>query len=50
MLCLTDTSLYVYICVKQFGMENFKLKLEKKTAVYTAKYLLMMSSKSARNT
>jgi len=24
LLCLTDTSLYVYICVKQFGMAEIK--------------------------
>ena len=24
-LCLTDTSLYIYICVKHFGMANIKL-------------------------
>ena len=23
-LCLTDTSLYIYICVKHFGMANVK--------------------------
>ena len=23
-MCLTDTSLYIYICVKHFGMTNFK--------------------------
>jgi len=23
-LCLTDTSLYIYICVKHFGMANIK--------------------------
>ena len=23
-MCLTDTSLYSYICVKHFGMENIK--------------------------
>jgi len=26
LLCLTDTSLYIYICVKQFGMANIKPK------------------------
>ena len=25
MLCLTDTSLYIYICVKHFGMAKIKL-------------------------
>jgi len=25
LLCLTDTSLYIYICVKHFGMANTKL-------------------------
>ena len=25
MLCLTDTSLYIYTCVKHFGMANVKL-------------------------
>jgi len=24
LLCLTDTSLYIYTCVKQFGMANIK--------------------------
>ena len=24
LLCLTDTSLYIYICVKHFGMANIK--------------------------
>ena len=23
-MCLTDTSLYIYICVKHFGMANIK--------------------------
>ena len=27
LLCLTDTSLYIYICVKHFGMANIKIKL-----------------------
>ena len=26
-MCLTDTSLYIYICVKHFGMANIKEKL-----------------------
>jgi len=26
LLCLTDTSLYIYICVKHFGIVNIKKK------------------------
>ena len=26
LLCLTDTLLYIYICVKHFGMANIKKK------------------------
>jgi len=28
LLCLTDTSLYIYICVKHFGMANIKKKIK----------------------
>jgi len=27
MLCLADTSLYIYVCVKHFGMTNIKKQL-----------------------
>ena len=27
--CLTDTSLYIYICVKHFGMANIKFVFSK---------------------
>jgi len=26
LLCLTDISLYIYVCVKQFGMANMEIK------------------------
>jgi len=30
LLCLTDTSLYIYRSVKHFGVANIKLKLKTK--------------------
>jgi len=36
LLCLTDTSLYIYICVKHFGMVSINLKLIK--VAYSTNY------------
>ena len=39
MLCLTDTSLYIYICVKHFRMANIK---KKKDAKYFTKKIVVL--------
>ena len=39
LLCLTDTSLYIYTCVKHFGMANIKKK--KYICVFVYDYLCL---------
>ena len=34
MLCLTDTSLYIYICVKHFRVANFKLIMGQRKNIF----------------
>ena len=43
---MTDTSLYIYICVKHFGVENIKKKKLKKFAFYRRMFFERLSQQA----
>ena len=43
LLCLTDTSLFIYICVKHFGLVNIKITFKKLFTFLTTEIALFQS-------